>query len=222
MKAMNRGHLFLVPFLLFPSPPEDSAQELNRHGVEMLEYFDFVGAAKQFRSALEAQPESDVIRVNLGLASYYLGSFQESKDELEKVLSSHPDDPCAHFVLGLVGLRQASLDVARDHFVRVLEQDPDDWGALFRLGLIRQRNEDYTAAIDFYERALEQKPDEPSVLYNLSRALVLNGDTEEGMKTVKRFKEVEKKMERPVISGMGQPNLATEKYAQPRQLGSSP
>src|SRR6266511_2346167 len=73
---------------------------LNNVGVAFMEQYKHEDAVKQFKQALEGDPNFAVARINLALAYFYLNPSRAPVQEARPCASHAPDNPCAHCPLG--------------------------------------------------------------------------------------------------------------------------
>jgi tetratricopeptide (TPR) repeat protein len=207
--------LFIAWSLVSGAP---SAQTRNEEGLAKLKSFDFTGAVSAFQSALTAEPDSLVLRVNLGLALFYSGDFDQAKEQLFYVEQRDSDDPYMVFLQAVIADREGRLTEATRLFRRLLEIAPTDPGSYYHLGLIALREERFEDAIELFQSSLDGNPSCTSSLYNLGRALISSGKKKEGRAVLKKFQELQSQEEPGLGGGMGDPSVLVGKYGQARML----
>lgn len=189
------------------------AHQHTENGLRYFEVFDFDRAFGEFQTALELAPESEIAKVNLGIAHYYLGQFTEARSHFEEVLESSPDDARALFLMGILEKQADQNDRASGLFRRVLSIDPNDFASHYQLGLLAFGRENYSDAVKAFESARRLNPDCTAALYNLARALMRSGQTTRGQELLTEFQSLTKKHESHEVGGMGQPTVLQGKYA---------
>ena len=107
----------------------EAAYRANNLGVARLEQFDYEGAAKSFRDALQLAPDLALARLNLAIALFYGGHTADAATEAQAAAAAPPGHPAAHYVLGLIAKAEDRLDDAIAAFTRVLQLDPADAGS---------------------------------------------------------------------------------------------
>lgn len=210
-------NILLAIFLLFGLHQEDPAA-LNQAGLERFQTFDFVGASREFQKALDLGSRSPIIKMNLLLAHFYAGSLDQTDIELHQILEAEDRNPHANFLAGLIASREGQFDEAAKHFGIVRDLDPDDAGTLFQLGLIEFHKSRYPQAIELFRRSIDLAPTDSAPVYSLARALIMNGQREEGEEQMERFRAKRKEHPMPITGGMGNPSINPGKYGQPRSL----
>jgi tetratricopeptide (TPR) repeat protein len=210
----------VVLFFLFTSwlGAERRSATYNREAVSKLEAFDFNGAVTDFQAAVALDPDSLVVRVNLGLAHFYVGDFAQACQQLRSVLNKEPREPYAKFLYGVIADREGRTEEAISYFQSVLELAPGDPGTYYHLGLIALREEKSEQAVELFERSLAGDPGCTSSLYNLGRALVSSGKRDEGEAVLEKFQALQSQKKPGLGGGMGDPSLLVGKYGQPRRL----
>ena len=190
------------------------AHQHTENGLRYLEVFDFDRAFGEFRTALELAPDSEIAKVNLGIAHYYLGQFTEARSRFEQVLESSPEDARALFLMGILEKQADEPDRASSLFRKVLSIDQNDFAAYYQLGLLAFEGENYSDAVKAFESASRLNPDCTAALYNLARALMRSGQTARGQELLNEFQSLTRKRENHEVGGMGQPTVLQGKYAQ--------
>jgi len=212
---------FVVAFLLSSGwflSAEPSVRSWNREAVERLQAFEFAAAVDGFKTALQSNPESLVIRVNLSLAYLYTGEFEQARQQLRYVLAENPSEPYAEFLCGVIADREGRTETARSHFQTVLKLSPGDPGTYYHLGLIALRENRAIEAVELFEKSFSGNPDCASSLYNLGRALLASGQSEKGEAALQEFQALQLRKKPEKGGGMGDPSVLVGRYGQPRTL----
>ncbi|UCG57812.1 MAG: VCBS repeat-containing protein, partial [Phycisphaerales bacterium] len=126
--------------------------EFNR-GAALLEQYEYSSAAEAFEAALDAVPDWDAARFNLGLA--YLN--MQEKPGAEDYLTE-----------------------ARAAFEAVLQRDPNHLHARFSLGLYHQHVGQIEESLECFRAVHRADSSDPYVAYKYAEALINLGRTEEG------------------------------------------
>lgn len=168
----------------------EQAYRVNNTGVAHLEQFDYSGAEKLFREALQIQPDLAIARLNLAIALLYAGQSDAALVEARAAAKSLPDSPSAHFVLGLAARAEDELAEAEPAFRRVLEIDPADSGARIHLGQVYLQQRQFDQALPLFREALETEPHNVTAAYNVALALTRAGQAEESRKAMEAFEQL--------------------------------
>jgi len=157
------------------APVREGAWRANNLGVARLEQFDYEGAAKYFRDALQAAPDLALARLNLAIALFYGGHTAEAAVEARAAAVRLPTTPAVHFVLGLASKAEDRLDDAVAAFGRVLQLDPADAGTKIHLGQIHLQQRRYEDALRLFQEALTAEPYNVTAAYSAALALTRAG-----------------------------------------------
>lgn len=96
-------------------------------------------AASEFRTALQADPRSARVRVNLGSALGQLGDVVGAVEQYELALALDPANFAAHFNLGVLSAQQGHDEKAVGHFQAAIALKYDDGEVHRQLGLALRR-----------------------------------------------------------------------------------
>ncbi len=113
-------------------------------------------------------------QLNVGIALYMLGEYQQARERFEAVLRSQPDQPRARDYL-----EKIEKALAQPPTLEEIQQDPEIW-PVYLEGLRHMRNNEYEKAIDAWSTVLEAYPNNPNTLENIRQArLRLEAESEE-------------------------------------------
>jgi tetratricopeptide (TPR) repeat protein len=172
------------------APVREAAWRANNLGVARLEQFDYEGAAKYFREALQLALDLAPVRLNLAIALFYGGHTADAATEARAAAARMPDTPSVHFVLGLASKAEDRLDEAVAAFARVLQLDPADAGTKIHLGQIHLQQRRYEEALRLFQDALTAEPYNVTAAYSAALALTRAGRAEEGRQAMRRFESL--------------------------------
>ncbi len=169
------------------TPSGERAYRANNVGVARLEQFDYEAAVREFRSALEIDPNLVMAQVNLALAFYYANRADEATDAAHRALQMSPDAVQAIYLLGLLARDRNQPDEAVRWFTRTLDVDRDDVGARVNLGQVYLQQRKFSEAIELFRGALAAEPYNVTAAYNLAVALTRGGNRDEGARAMEHF-----------------------------------
>ncbi len=138
-------------------------------------------ALSSYKAALEEEPGSPVLAVRVYEATRKARGLDAAIDFLRDWLAEHPDATIARQALAEGLFRAGRMEEARTLYEEALEASPDNLMLLNNLALIYAR-EGRPESIDYARRAHQQMPGAPEVTDTLGWALVMNGQTAEGLK----------------------------------------
>src|SRR5499426_2821036 len=164
---------------------------LNNIGVAFMEQFKHEDAMKQFKQALELDPNFAVARINLALAQFYLNDSRAAVEEARAGVKLAPDSPNAHYALAAALRNEKLYDESLAEFNKVLSIDPRDSATNIQIGQLHAQKQQYPQAIAAFQRAIESEPYNATAVYSLAQALIRSGQQAEGLKTLEQFKRLQ-------------------------------
>ncbi len=144
---------------------------------------DYVDRAiAEYQKAIQADPESLFLRVQLGELYWRVSRIEDAINEVQSVLKTNPNDVEAHRVLAriyLSSLGGSSSDqgtVTQDmlrktiaEFEAVVRLDPSDTESALMLGRLYKADNQAEKAEAIFEKVLADNPDSRNVLTNLTQ-----------------------------------------------------
>src|SRR5262245_8991924 len=122
---------------------------LNNVGVAFMEQFKHEDAVKEFKQALERDPNFAVARINLALAYFYLNDSRAAVEEARAGVKLAPDNPNAHYALAAALRNEKLYDEALAEFNKVLSIDPRDSATNIQIGQLHAQEQQYQQASDW-------------------------------------------------------------------------
>lgn len=187
--------LLLLHVQLRDTPSSDSVQRENAYrqnnlGVAMLEQYDYAGAARAFRRALDIDADLAISRHNLALALYYDGQLPEAAASARAAAAAMGDSTRVYYVLGLIERASGEVDAARTAFMRVLAADPNDAGAKIQRAQLLAAQRQYSEAAVLFEEASRTEPFNATAAYGLATALTRAGNATAARTAMARFQQL--------------------------------
>ncbi len=177
--------------------PQDEARQkreqlyrLNNIGAALMEQYKHEDAVKQFKQALERDPNFAVARINLALAHFYLNDSRSAVEEARAAVKLAPDSPHAHYALAAALKNEKLYDESLAEFNKVLSIDPRDPATNIQIGQLHSQKQQYPQAIAAFQRAIDSEPYNATAVYSLAQALIRAGQAAEGQKTLARFQQL--------------------------------
>lgn len=154
--------------------------------------FQMEEALKEWKKALELNPEFPEVHFNLGV--YYNGKNQleEASEEFEKALMANNYFLNAYNALGNVYMRMGENQKAVETLSKALEINPDYVQARYGLGLAYHRIGKNQEAIDQYKKILENNTDYPIVYQALRNSYLDLGMMKEAEEADAKWKSFTK------------------------------
>lgn len=182
----------------------------------MMYYWDWAGAEREYRRAIELNPNYVTARSRYGVFLAWTGRTDEAKAELAR---AHELEPFAVYLVGMQGIpyyyaRQYD-EAARRHRVAV-EMDSSFPYAHYWLGRALVQKGDYDEAIAEFRLASELSGGTGLMLGQLGHAYAVAGRRGEALKTIEELKEMsERRHVSPFVvatiyAGLGDEDAAFE------------
>ncbi len=133
-------------------------------------------ATREFRQALEMNPENVEAYVGLGISLTQLGEHEEAAAQFLRAIELSPDDARPHEGLGTLLAEQRRLPEAADSFREAVRLDPELARAHFRLGIVSMDLGNLAEAKKHLAKAVRLDPDDARASYSLGNALLREGD----------------------------------------------
>ncbi len=133
-------------------------------------------ALKEFREALDLDPNSGEVRVAMAETMLQMGDISKAVDVLEEAVRIDPHSVDAHLMLGRIFADVHSADGMRRkalaEFDKVLEIDPQNLEALQNAAELRAAGGDYEKAFDEFERFRKLVPSNLGACYSEAQVLI--------------------------------------------------
>jgi TolB-like protein/Tfp pilus assembly protein PilF len=173
---------------------DDNLAEAHTSLAQVLCYydFDFVGSIREFKRAIELNPNYPTARQWYGNSTLVaLGRFDEATAEVKRAIELDPASLVINTDLGTTYYRERRYDEAIAQLKKTLEMDPAFYYAHWNLGSAFAAKGDYNAAIEEYQKARTLNED-PSMLGLLALAYANSGNKAEAMKIRDRLEALSK------------------------------
>ncbi|ODS39760.1 MAG: hypothetical protein A7315_10465 [Candidatus Altiarchaeales archaeon WOR_SM1_79] len=116
-------------------------------------------AEKEYRKAIEIDPELALAHTRLGGLLYNLERYGEAEKEYRKAIEIDPEDTWAHGSLGWLLYNLERYGEAEKEYRKAIEIDPDDTWAHGSLGFLLEKLERYEGAEEEFRKAIEINPE---------------------------------------------------------------
>ena len=141
----------------------------------------FDAAVKEFKLAMEANPERPSTRYNFAGALLKLGRPQEALAQLEELVELDPAYTRGHVLLARVLAKGGHSDRAERHLRRASQVDPDSERVHEALGNLLRENGRHEEALVSFSQALQLAPGSARARFGAGVALALLGRFEEAL-----------------------------------------
>ena len=133
---------------------------------------DLAGAEREFRKAIDLQPDSADALAALANICMRAKRFPEAEDTLRRLVSAAPQNETAHLQLGRVLSAEIKNNAAEVELQKALALKPDDWDALRELALVQERSKQWVAAEKSYRALLIHFPNDADLHNGLGSVLL--------------------------------------------------
>ena len=188
-------------------PEPDRAKAYYHYSIAHLSMMRFAEHGRQeyvrkaldnYEQAIEADPESSFLRLELVKFYGRTNRLDEAITEADKILESDPDNTEARKVIGgflrsYAQSRSGSFDKEKlqqavERFQQVVEIDPKDEEALLQLSTLYRILEDNEKAEESLRRLLEIKPDSNEALSSLAQIHLSTGQYGPAIEVLEKIK----------------------------------
>ncbi len=146
-----------------------------------------VEAEKEFRRAVELEPNNPAAHANLGMLLRCLRRFDEAIAEARRAVELDPLSKRGVLASALMSARRFDDAIAEQNAVLIL--DPNYAETHYLLGLAYFRKGSYREAITSYQKYLELDVDDPLGKGSLAEAYAKAGDRKEAFKILDHLKQ---------------------------------
>lgn len=155
--------------------------------------FDWAGAEREYKRAIELNPNYATAHHWYSLYLSEVGRFKEAKSEVRRALELDPLSPIISNTIAAVYFRNREYDQAIEQLHRLLEADPNFVVAHELLGQLYTQKQMYDAAITEFQKALTLDPvDSSRILLETGEAQALAGRKAEANKVLQEVKNISK------------------------------
>jgi tetratricopeptide (TPR) repeat protein len=155
----------------------------NSLAIEYINQKRYAEALPHLQAALEINPRSAEVIVNLGVLDYHAGKYDEAIQKVNRALGLKPDWYLAHEWLGKIYLAKGDADKAMVHFNMALrtvsDSDPTSSGIL----IFQNRLDE---ALRYTLQAMETQPRNEKLYNNAGYILIRQGKIDEA---ISQFRE---------------------------------
>jgi len=153
--------------------------------------WDWAGAEREFRRAIELNPSYPVARIWYAQYLYFMQRFEEAATQAQRAQQLDPVSPFVSTWAGAAYFYAGRVEEAVSACQKALELAPGYWDASVVLTRVYVAKGKYTQAIVELQKALTLNPREPFVLGALAHAYARAGRREEALKLVGELKRIE-------------------------------
>jgi tetratricopeptide (TPR) repeat protein len=170
-------------------------------------------AISEYKQAMEADPDSLFLRVNLAELYARANRVGDAVREAEAVLKVNPDQQDAHRLLANLYLHNLgetqpekvakdSLHKAIEHFEALTRLDPTDTDSYITLGRLYRLNNEPSKAEEIFRKALNADPNSRSALVYLAQLYSDQGAYDQAVELLKKIPEGEMDVQTRSLLGL--------------------
>jgi TolB-like protein/DNA-binding winged helix-turn-helix (wHTH) protein/Tfp pilus assembly protein PilF len=197
------GHMVnMTPQRAFPAAREAATRALqlddslaDAHqsiaNVKFLYEWDFAGAEREFRRALELNPNSVTARAYYADYLIAMGKADDSIAERKRNLQIDPLALRPTWALATGYFWAHRYDEAITQSRRVIEMDPHHWSGHLDLGLALEQKGEFPAALAELRKAIEVSDDKTWIAF-VAHAMAISGDRVGGEKIASELQQLSK------------------------------
>ena len=164
----------------------ESAKELFRSGIVLIDKKDYQGAIPHFKEAIKKKPEFAEAYVGLGWVYDKLNNYKEAIDAFKEAIRLRGDFAGAYFNLGLIYSKLGRYKEEIESYNNAIRIKPDFAEAYYNLGFVYGDLGRHEEAIEAFKKAVRIKPDYAEGHFNLG---LLYGDLGRYKEAVGALKE---------------------------------
>ncbi|UCF32765.1 MAG: tetratricopeptide repeat protein [Phycisphaerales bacterium] len=143
---------------------------------------DVEGAIRQYRKALELNPNNAVAQSNLGGLLVTQGMIEEGVAHLNEAIRLDPANGSPHYNLGMLRARQGKIDEAVTHLTLAVRYRPEAADAHRVLGTLLCNRGALPEGLHHLSQAVRLDPNDAIARYCLGKALAAQNRTDEAVR----------------------------------------
>ncbi len=168
-----------------------TAESILKQGLLLKEQWQFTEAIRQFRKALQIQPDLVLAHFNLGFVLALQNKLPDAAESFQRTLELQPEFTEAHIRLARVLEKMNDPAEARAHYERTIEIDPDFEDGHLGLGMLFAQEGKLPEAVQAIERALEIRPVDETKHLMLVKILLKQVQLDQAAKHGRQALEIE-------------------------------
>src|SRR5262245_39172566 len=149
--------------------------------------WDWEASEREYRLAVQQEPNSAVAHVWYAAHLHALGRFEEALDQQRQAMILDPLDPAVNRVLARDLDATGQVDAALAQWNRTLELGPDQLRSHLPFALFLLEHGHADQGFGHLESARALRPDDPSVIAGLAIASAMRGRTDEAHRLLERL-----------------------------------
>ncbi|MFH1748454.1 MAG: tetratricopeptide repeat protein [Planctomycetota bacterium] len=140
---------------------------------------DLPGAEREYRQAIELNPDNAIAHSSLGSVLLAEGQDEEGARELLEALRCDPSQSRVHYNLGMLRVRQRRIDEAINHLATAVRIEPELADAHSTLGSLFCAQGNFPEGATHFTEALRHDPNNAAAHYGLGELLLRQGSADQ-------------------------------------------
>jgi len=186
-------------------------------GLVLMEYdWDWAGADREFRRAIELAPSNSSARQWYAIYFWHVGRFDAAHEQLEQAQKLDPLSIPIRLTVGVHFYYLRQYDRAIAEVNRAVEMEPNYFANYFHLGLALLHSGRHAEALTALERSVKLSEGTPAPQAALGYAYAVTGKPQEARKILEDLKKLSRKRHVPamyiaaIYTGLGEKQQALE------------
>jgi tetratricopeptide (TPR) repeat protein len=159
-------------------------------GEALDEMKDSVGATREFRAAVEANPKQPNVHFGLGYLLWTQGQTHEAAQQFQAELDNDPEHAQAILYLADSYIQMNRMEDARPLLEKLVKMNPKSSMGHLDLGIVYAEADRKAEAVKEFKTAIDLKPDNVNAHYRLGRLYHSMGKTAEARAEIEKSKSL--------------------------------
>lgn len=182
----------------------ESAEADMLAGEALDEMRDHVGALKQFRAAVKANPKEPDVHFGLGYLLWSQNQYQEAAQQFKLEIDNFPNDAQALAYLADSYVRLNQPEVAQPILEKAMRLNPRQELPYLDLGILDAAAGRKESALRHFKAALQRNPDDVQIHWRMARLYQSMGRREEAKAEFAKTKNLNKAADQSVLTKLNQ------------------
>lgn len=182
-----------VVFKWRPDRYDERAEKLHKNALNLAREGKLEDAIKRWTQATLINPTDPDYFFNLGIAYFEKKQFQESIENLNRVLAICPLYTKTHLILGTAFLKIRKFEFAKKHLQKSINYSKPLASAYLNLGAVNSVLKYYEEGLAMFEKAIEISPKEPRAYLGIAKIYSTIGNDAKANVFFKKVIELDQK-----------------------------
>jgi len=210
-----------------PQKIDAEAESLHKNALALARKGNLDEAISKWAEATRLNPSDPDYFFNLGIACFEKKSYQDSVDNLTRVIAICPFYVKAHLILGTALLKLRKFEFAKNHFIKSIKFNKSNALSFLNLGAVHSILKEYDDGIAMFQEAIKLAPKEPRAYLGLAKIYATVGDSKKANTFFKKVIELDNKgnlanYAKKCIVANGSKNLSSQDMADIKKMSGNP